>query len=391
MVRSTSDTSICIVQPAIGIASETFIRAHAERLPGLVTVVHGGMPHIGQRAVVSRALPQRAMRKVWRWFHGYSYDEEVTGAFSQAFRVTGADVVLAEYGPMGVHVLSACNRVGVPLVVHFHGYDASDREVLAANATGYRLLFDRAKYIVVVSQRMNDQLTSLGAPADKVVYNPYGVDCDLFRGATPSAAAPTLLAVGRFVEKKAPHSTISAFAMAREKYPDAKLRMIGDGPLLPRCRELAGQLGIERAVEFLGTQSPFVIRDEMSRARAFVQHSVESPTGDCEGLPNSVLEAGAAGLPVIATRHAGIPEAVIDGDTGLLVDEHDVDGMAAHMQTVLHEPAFAGHLGASARRHIATNFSIEKSIAGLWTILRLAADLTPRETRHRVVGTSGGV
>jgi len=98
-------------------------------------------------------------------------------------------------------------------------------------------------------------------------------------------------------------------------------------------------------------------------------------SGDSEGTPVAVLEAGAAGLPVIATRHAGIPDVVREGQTGLLCDERDIATMAEHMHTVLTDPSAAARLGAAAREHIAEHHSMETSLEGLRTILQRAANL----------------
>jgi colanic acid/amylovoran biosynthesis glycosyltransferase len=189
----------------------------------------------------------------------------------------------------------------------------------------------------------------------------------------PEHAPATFLAVGRFVEKKAPLLTLAAFASVWRRYPDARLRMIGSGKLLEACRDLACGLGIGEAVEFVGTQPNDVVAAEMMRVRGFVQHSLVAADGNSEGMPVAILEAGASGLPVVSTRHAGIPEVVDDGTTGFLVDERDVEGMAERMERLLAEPALAGELGRSARRRIEEHFSIESSIARLWEIIRTAA------------------
>ncbi|MEJ7710231.1 MAG: glycosyltransferase [Pyrinomonadaceae bacterium] len=213
---------------------------------------------------------------------------------------------------------------------------------------------------------------ALGAPPEKVHYNPCGVDYRAFAGGDPAKAPPVFVAAGRFVDKKAPHLTLLAFAAAHRSHPEARLRMIGDGPLLAACQDLAKGCGIDSAVTFLGAQSHSVVQAEMQRARCFVQHSVEASSGDCEGTPVSILEAGASGLPVISTRHAGIPDVIIEGQTGFLNDEHDVDGMAEHMRRLTREPETASALGLAARERIRNNFSIELSVQQLWSIIESA-------------------
>ena len=110
--------------------------------------------------------------------------------------------------------------------------------------------------------------------------------------------------------------------------------------------------------------------EEMRRVRCFVQHSVEAASGDCEGTPVAIIEAGATGLPVVATRHGGIPDVVIEGETGFLVDEHDVDGMAHCMLRLAEDPALAGRLGEAARARIESCFSMQRSIGELWRIIQ---------------------
>ena len=145
--------------------------------------------------------------------------------------------------------------------------------------------------------------------------------------------------------------------------------MIGDGPLWEGCRELAGSLGVREAIEFSGPLPHKALQSEMHQARCFVQHSIEAASGDCEGLPVGILEAGACGLPVISTRHAGIPDVVIEGETGFLVDEGDVEGMAHHMLRIAQDPSLAAKLGQAARRRIESQFSLEGTISALWQII----------------------
>jgi glycosyltransferase involved in cell wall biosynthesis len=380
-----AQTCVCLVTPYLPSVSETFIRAHAEGLPAKVLLVHGWRPMIGAEPVLS--WPRRASYKTWRLMAGGGLERETTAAYMKAFRGARAQAVLAEYGPTGVLVMEACRRAGIPLVVHFHGYDASERAVLEEHAASYRVMFSEAAALVAVSRAMQRKLVSLGASVEKVHYNPCGIDCEEFEAGDAGEQPPIFLAVGRFVEKKAPQLTLKAFAAVQRECAEARLRMIGDGPLLDECRRLAHELGIEQAVTFLGAQPHDVVRAEMRRARCFVQHSVEAPNGDSEGTPVGILEAGASALPVVATRHAGIPDVVVEGHTGFLVDERDTKAMASHMSHLAREPQLAKRLGQAARLHIAGNFSREQSLSRLWTIISstIRASASPEvETSTRV-------
>jgi glycosyltransferase involved in cell wall biosynthesis len=110
----------------------------------------------------------------------------------------------------------------------------------------------------------------------------------------------------------------------------------------------------------------------MLKARCFVQHSVEASNGDSEGTPVGILEAGASSLPVVATRHAGIPDVVVEGQTGFLVDERDTTAMAAQMLRLAQDSELAARLGSAARLHVERNFSQEQSLDRLWTIIESA-------------------
>ena len=369
---------ICIVQPERDVVSETFIKAHAERLPARVTVVHGTPAQIDGRPVLSDGTLATDWRRLRRRISGNKpWKHEVDLAYAVAFRRSGARAVLAEYGPTGVQVLEACRMVGIPLIVHFHGYDASLGVVLKENADGYRRMFEQAAAVVAVSEPMKQALLSMGAPPQKVHVNVYGVDSQVFQLTDPGKNAPTFLATGRFVEKKGPHLTLLAFAEAARRSPGIRLRMIGDGPLRPICEQMAQALELGQAVSFLGSQTHEMVGEEMRAARAFVQHSIRASDGDCEGTPVAILEAQASGLPVVATQHAGIPDVVVHGQTGFLVIEGDITGMAECIVRIAADGPLASRLGAAGRVRVLENFTMERSIDRLWHIIQRALGGTP--------------
>ena len=117
----------------------------------------------------------------------------------------------------------------------------------------------------------------------------------------------------------------------------------------------------------------------MLQARAFVQHSMTAPGGDSEGTPVAILEASAAGLPVVSTRHAGIPDVVVEGTTGFLVDEGDTDGMARHLVALADDPGLADELGRNAAQHVRQHFTVTHSIGRLARVLEAAAARSPIE------------
>jgi glycosyltransferase involved in cell wall biosynthesis len=378
-VTSAARPRICHVLLNAPGPSETFLTANTDGLPADVHVVYGIIPQRDGRHVLGQDPLRRAVRKVGRLAAGRDWTWEITLGYMRALRESRADVALAEYGPTAVAVLPACERLGVPLVAHFHGFDASRRGVLEEYASGYQRLFGYASGIIAVSRRMEETLLRMGAPRDRLHYRPCGVDCDRFGGGAPADAPATLLAVGRLVEKKAPHLTLLAFAEVLRRRPHARLRIVGDGILMNVCHDLVESLGLREAVTLLGAQPHERVLDEMRRARGFVQHSVEAWDGDCEGTPVSVMEAGATGLPVVATRHAGIADVVLHGETGLLVDERDVSAMAEAMTRLVDEPALAAKLGAAGQERIRSQFSLERSREALWRILVSSFTRSPAE------------
>lgn len=360
---------ICVVKNGPLDYSETFIRQHVEDLPAETALLDEWPPWSKSGRAWERGLHGRALSRALRLLSRGAYERRVTSAYVRHFRRLRPDVVLAEFGPTGVAVMGACRRLGLPLVVHFHGYDASVREVLERYSAGYSVMFRQAAALIAVSRRMRGRLIELGAPTGATHYNPCGVNCERFGGAEPARSPPVVISVARFVEVKGPRFTLEAFAGALRLFPGARLRMIGDGPLLGGCRALAAGLGIEHAVTFMGRQPHHVVAEEMRRARLFAQHSVEAASGAVEGTPVAVLEAGASGLPAVATRHGGIADVVADGETGLLVEERDVAGMAQSMLRLLRDPAGAAALGAEARRRVCEQFSAGRSIERLWAVL----------------------
>jgi colanic acid/amylovoran biosynthesis glycosyltransferase len=370
-----SDLVICVVFPYKDVYSETFIRAHIERLPAKIKVLYGGWfpTHFEDgRPLSPSKLRQRALRYASYQLLGLSPQYFKKKALKQFFQANRVDVVLAEYGPTGASIMDSCLEAGVPFVVHFHGFDAYDHRTLEEYGARYQRMFTAAGAIVAVSRDMERQLLMLGAPREKLFYSPCGVDTNLFSGAEPAKVPPIFAAVGRFVDKKAPYLTLLAFKKLWEKCPNARLIMIGDGELWESCKQLARAMEIAHVIEFLGPRPHVELAMTMRQARAFVQHSVRTTYGDSEGTPVTVLEAGAAGLPVVGTRHAGIQDVIIDGETGLLVDEGDVEGMARGMVQLAEDPEQAGRLGKAARNRIVAEWSIEKSIGRLWNIMERA-------------------
>jgi glycosyltransferase involved in cell wall biosynthesis len=225
-----------------------------------------------------------------------------------------------------------------------------------------------------VSHFLLDNLAAHGVTHTNTAVIPTGVDVSLF---TPADKDPNLaLAVGRIVAKKAPLITIDAFAEAARDLPAHRLEIIGDGEMRPAAEAHARALGLGDRVVFHGLKDHAFVRDRLARAAIFLQHSVTAEDGNTEGMPTSIQEAMACGCAVISTRHAGIPEAVDEETSGLLVDEHDATGFAAALRALLADPALTARLGARAREKAVERFDIVKLHARLEAMILAATAQT---------------
>lgn len=353
---------LAIVTPSKDSLTETFIQAHIEHMKGEKLVYHGGKipTHLnGTPLIHSRSILRRALAKTG--LHGSKDFPVFLEAFYNSLLQNRPNVVLAEYGPTGASILPAVKKANIPLIVHFHGYDASQYSVLEKFQKRYLELFDYASQIIAVSQVMKNGLIELGAKPEKITTSLYGPH-PLFELKPNHQPENQFLAVGRLVDKKAPHLTILAFSKVVKQYPEAKLKIIGDGPLLEVCKDLASGLNLNDNLTFLGAQPREVIMAEMSRSACFVQHSKRPYSGDMEGTPVAIIESQMFGLPVVSTIHAGIPEIVVHGETGYLVAEGDLDGMAHYMMQILASKEQRLKMGVQARNRALTNFTMKHHI-----------------------------
>ena len=362
--------NIAIFSPNQNPYSETFIQTHRTHLKGNIYYYYGRKNmQLENQALLVPSWERNLIklkRKFFKMPSGYVQETIILNSLKK----NKIDVVLAEYGTHAHHILPLVKKAGVPMVVHFHGYDAS-MPVVIEKCKNYKAVFHYASKVIAVSRKMEQMLLDLGCPREKLVYNVYGPQPE-FLDVTPSFAKKQFIAIGRFTDKKAPYYTILAFHKAAEKHPDAKLIMAGDGELMNTCKNLVKYSGLETQVEFPGVITPEAYRSMLSESLSFVQHSITSGRGDMEGTPLSILEASAAGLPVIATRHAGIKDVIIHETTGLLCEEHDVASMAANMLALLDNKEFAKSLGTAGKYNIQTKYTLERHIESLQNTLENA-------------------
>lgn len=351
---------IAIISPNLDVYSETFIQAHIELLEGDKYLLYGAYKPVKYREIPIVKILSPIKRFILKYFYGADLLDESIKLFLRRERI---NIILAEYGPTGCAMLKIAKDLNIPLIVHFHGFDASSNKIIEEYKKSYLELFSYASSIIAVSKQMQESLIRIGADPVKIVYAPYG-PASMFADNLPDyEKSDSALFIGRFVNKKAPYLLIEVMKIVRARGYDFKLIMAGDGTLLETCKTLVKINGLQKNFDFTGAVSHREVNQLMQRSFCYIQHSITTEDGEKEGTPVTILEASQAGLPVISTRHAGIPDVIVDGVTGFLVDELDINTMADHLISLYSNRKLAEEMGLKGRKRIKEEFPIEKHIS----------------------------
>jgi len=296
------------------------------------------------------------------------------------------DVLHAHFGPVGKSFRFARRLWRAPLVVSFHGYDFSTWP-LREGTQAYAPLFDEADLITVHSDYADSKLRSLGCPTRLLRWLECGIDLNEFgfRERQPPVERPIrLLTVGRLVEKKGIAFSIRAVAQLIFEGCDLQYEIVGDGPLRAPLSRLAADLGVSSRITFSGAKDISFVRERMNESDLFILSSVTAADGDTEGTPVSLLEAQACGLPVVSTRHAGIPEIVRDNESGYLVPEGDEAALAAALRRMFDNGELWPKMGQSGRAFVGQRHDLSVLNRRLVQLYEEAV------ARYEVLGGSGG-
>lgn len=245
------------------------------------------------------------------------------------------------------------------VLVSFYGYDGSATFKIKGSDV-YTDLFARANIITTPTQYMKNTLVQYGCPTEKIVVHHSGKDTITFAPAPRQEVVRPVrvLSAARFVEKKGLEYSLAAFAKAQAGRLDAQYRIIGYGPLESELKALVRSLGLADRVVFLGRLTNDAMRQEMATADFFVLTSITASNGDQEGLPVSLIEAQALGLPVVSSRHAGIPELVAHGETGFLAEERNVEEIAGYLRVLIKNPDIRRAFSDNARERVLREFDL---------------------------------
>lgn len=267
------------------------------------------------------------------------------------------DVLHAHFGPVANSFRFARKLWGAPLIVSFHGYDFSTLPRKEGRDV-YRRLFQTVDAITVNSDYTRAQVEGLGGPPGKIRKLPMGLDPAEFefRERTLQPGRPVrLLTVARLTEIKGHEHVIRAVATVRARHPGLCYDIVGDGPRRGRLEALAAELDVTGAVNFHGAADGAAVRRHLASADLFVLASV-SVEGDQEGQGLVLQEAQAAGLPVLATRHGGLPEGLLPGESGFLVPEGDVEALAERLNFLVEHPGLWPMMGRAGRRYVEEHY-----------------------------------
>jgi glycosyltransferase involved in cell wall biosynthesis len=352
------------------VPSETFVHDRALGLAGLghsVTLVCDKLNASGRQAkdVELRPCHFRIVRRTMHWGGPFrslceSLDHAVGVALlRREFVRAKAEVVYVDFGTNAIYAVEAAKSLGLPIASSFHGFDITASLRSPSYCRRLKPVLEQSDAMIVPSRHIRSLLENAGAPAEKIHVIAAGVNlayCPVPDWACKRTGAPTVLSIGRLVEKKNPTGLVDAFRIVHDAMPQTRLVMVGDGPLKDDVLRRVGEQGLEGVVTLTGAQPHSVALEHLSAAWVFAQHSVTAPNGDQEGLPVSVMEACACGVPVVATLHSGIPEAIDEGQTGYLVREHDLAAMGERILQLLRNPDEARRMGENGRARALRDF-----------------------------------
>lgn len=353
--------------------SETFIREQAEALRHFEPIYAGlqdapdGLSLSPQNILFTSSTARWSSLRVLLYkLAGYS------PSFESQIAAIKPSLLHAHFALDGAAVLPLVKHLNLPLIVSLHGYDVTSSALsLRNNPSGLlyllrrRELWNRTHTFLCVSDFIRKKAVEAGFPEEKLRVHYTGVNCNTFsRSDKPRDGS--ILFVGRLVEKKGCRYLLDAMAEVSKNIPGTSLVVIGDGPMRGSLELRAKHLRIN--VRFLGARPASEVRMHMSQTSIFCVPSVQAENGDSEGFGMVFAEAQAMGTPVVSFNHGGIPEAVEDGRTGILVPERDTCALALAITQLLRDPVLWHSFSEQASDRIRKKFCLELQTRALESI-----------------------
>ncbi len=285
------------------------------------------------------------------------------------------DLMHIYFGHTGVHLLPFIESWDRPCVVSFHGADVMLRAHQPEYADRMCRMLSLLPLVMVRSESLRDRVVGLGADPDKIRINRTGIPLDHYpfvERQVPQDGGWHFVQACRLIPKKGLVTALHAFAKFHRTHPASRFTIAGEGPMLRELRSLVTMLGLEKPVSFAGFLDQDALNALYRSGHAFVHPSELTADQNQEGIPNSMLEAMSTGLPVLSTLHGGIPEAVENGKTGILVAERDEEGLHAAMENLASDPERWKQMGRAASDAMLENFEQRAQIRKLESYYREA-------------------
>jgi glycosyltransferase involved in cell wall biosynthesis len=266
------------------------------------------------------------------------------------------------FGQIAVHLLPLIRTWENPSIVSFHGADVTVDMNKPAYREATQQMLAAVKLVLVRSESLKRALANLGCDPKKIELQRSGIPLEEFpfhERSFPANGEWRFVQAGRLIEKKGLPVSFRAFAVFLRQYPNATLTIAGEGPLLDDLQKLARELSIDERVSFAGFISQKELRDIYYGSHIFLHPSQTGHDGNQEGVPNSMLEAMVSGLPVFATEHGGIPEAITNGVSGVLVPERDHETLAQALLKAANDPVFLSRIARTGAEFVRENFDLQ--------------------------------
>lgn len=371
----TPRPKVIIFKKDILYLSETFVREQALAMrtwqPVLVgnNLVKTGLPLDGLDVHILAKLRARGLSKYYYHFvHKLGFPLPL---YIELIRMINPRLIHAHFGTDAVAIWPYARALKLPFIITLHGYDINtnrswwEKEQSDPALRDYpRQLLSIAQqskvHFIAVSEAIRQRAIEYGIPKEKITVSYIGVNVSQFHpsGLPLVQRRKQILFVGRMIENKGPLLLIKAFERLLKAVPDAALVMIGDGPLRSDAEQMAHSLNLQ--VTFTGAVSSLEVMNQLRDARVFCLPSIRIMNGNAEGLPTVLLEAQACGVPVVTTDCGGCAESMLDGVTGFVCSQGDIDCLASRLECCLTDDSLAENMSRAAERHIRERFDINE-------------------------------
>jgi len=271
-------------------------------------------------------------------------------------------IIHAHFGYDAYKLTGLANKHKIPLITSFYGSDVSRLPSEFGWKRRYKKLAALGDHFIAATDFMKSQLTALGFPRNHISVVRFGLDLKKFKYHENSPAPQKIMMVGRMVEKKGFKYAIEALSNLCKIGMNPELNIYGYGPLEQSLKKYSEQLGISHSVHFHGYQPIEKIMEALNQHNIMLVPSTTASDGDMEGLPNTILEAMAKGTVVVASKHAAIPEAVIDQETGFLFDEKDIDGLTETLKLIIEGEYNLNNIRRNALALVEKQYSVTRMV-----------------------------